>query len=765
MNSKGLFYATSVTRRAVYVLAVFYAGIATAQATEIVIAEVDTNEPDAVEFANVSGDVMDISGWKVYVYERTAWPSPVTVQPGTPSFTFPPGTLIDKNAIFVLYDLGQALSPDIVDFNFPFGLAWNSGNLATTAILLLDETDAVIDFVMARGIGTTASPGDITIPFPLPASEWIGSVLGDQSNPQPSFHRFGSADTNTRDDWAFAPENIGEMEIDLNFPGLAPRVVTISLLDPSPTTGPLLRYEVEFTEAVLGLEIGTGPSDDFALTVTGGSLSGIEIEEVIALSPTRFQVNASVAAGNGALRLDVLYTGGITDTDGRAMTEGYTEGPSYIIDADAPALQSVTTTPAGFGTIIEINLFFDEPMNTAVPPEVQILTAANGAIMASAATLGGDGAWISPSQYRVSLDRATVTEDHGSATLQVASAEDIAGNAMAVHNHSLFIDTVPPLVTVETNTTADTSPDLAGTVTDDSAIALMQITVDGQVVPAVIIGNQWTVPTGTLTPLALGTYDIAVQAVDAVGNVGIDTTLNELTISSNFLAVEEVLLLDPSPTNKPVVRFQVDFSSAVTGIELGAGVSDDFEPIMSGGLSGAAVVNVEALAAHSYAVEVAIGDQDGNIALRVLSTGNIENVNGFGLSANHASTANYLIEHLRLDTSLPPSLILVSGERLELSVAAAGGTPPYAFEWQFAPVAAIREPISAATPTLVLMKVRAGSAGQYFCVVSDAYEILEAGPMELQVLPKLPVSGGLGLALLASLLAGAGAVLTRRKDK
>ncbi len=80
--------------------------------------------------------------------------------------------------------------------------------------------------------------------------------------------------------------------------------------------------------------------------------------------------------------------------------------------------------------------------------------------------------------------------------------------------------------------TNDSTPALSGTI--DDAAATILVSVDGTLYTA--INNQngtWTLADNTINPvLADGVYDIQVTATDSVGNVGTDTTTDELTIDT-----------------------------------------------------------------------------------------------------------------------------------------------------------------------------------------------------------------------------------------
>ena len=98
-------------------------------------------------------------------------------------------------------------------------------------------------------------------------------------------------------------------------------------------------------------------------------------------------------------------------------------------------------------------------------------------------------------------------------------------------NKDIEIDTTAPVVTVVFLATNDTTPELTGTVND--TVATIFVTVDGNGYAATNNADgTWKLADDTISPaLAVATYDVAVTATDAAGNVGSDGTTDELTIT------------------------------------------------------------------------------------------------------------------------------------------------------------------------------------------------------------------------------------------
>ncbi|HMS93183.1 MAG TPA: Ig-like domain-containing protein, partial [Candidatus Saccharibacteria bacterium] len=141
---------------------------------------------------------------------------------------------------------------------------------------------------------------------------------------------------------------------------------------------------------------------------------------------------------------------------------------------------------------------------------------------------------ISPTQWRVTVSGAT-SGDIVTASIAVDAVSDAAGNTSLVSTStdaSVLYDNVAPVVTIDTLSTTNASPALTGTVDDPAAT--VQVTVAGVTYVAINDGTgYWSLATGAITPaLGAGTYDVVVRATDAAGNVGSDTSIDELTITA-----------------------------------------------------------------------------------------------------------------------------------------------------------------------------------------------------------------------------------------
>ena len=119
----------------------------------------------------------------------------------------------------------------------------------------------------------------------------------------------------------------------------------------------------------------------------------------------------------------------------------------------------------------------------------------------------------------------------------------------------------PPVVTVISILTNDSTPELNGTIDDPNAT--IRVTVGIQTNhPAVNNGDgTWTLPDNTLSSSADGTHDVEVAATNALGDIGTDATTDELTIDTTG---PSVFIGSPSPSSTTTgpVTYTVTYSGA-----------------------------------------------------------------------------------------------------------------------------------------------------------------------------------------------------------
>jgi hypothetical protein len=142
-----------------------------------------------------------------------------------------------------------------------------------------------------------------------------------------------------------------------------------------------------------------------------------------------------------------------------------------------------------------------------------------------------------------------------------------------------------------------------------------------------------------LLPINAGTLQLAVFAIDPVNSVPVRSIFNSRLAASvsdgeritvnNAPVVTSIQLLDETPTNKRIARFQVNFSEAVTGIDL-----SDFL-LAATGVSGATLLGVGQISSSSYLVAVNTGSiGNGTIRLDVVNNGTITDLAGIPLGGS-----------------------------------------------------------------------------------------------------------------------------------
>lgn len=284
-------------------------------------------------------------------------------------------------------------------------------------------------------------------------------------------------------------------------------------------------------------------------TVTVNSLTTNQPQP--ALSGTVSEVGADVVVTiNG-----VNYTATVTGTT-------WTLPSGVIAPALGDGIYDVEVMAADLAGNIGIDMTTDELVIDTVRPTVTINQAAlqadptnvdsfvfdvvfsevftAGGFTASDVVLSGTTASvtnivsITPTHWQVTVSGAT----HGDAvvaSIAAGAVSDAAGNtsfASTSTDSTVYYDVLAPVVTIDAVSTASTSPALTGTIDDPAAT--IQVTVAGVTYTAVNDGSgHWSLAAGTIAPvLSVGVYDVAVQATDVAGNVGIDASTDELTVTA-----------------------------------------------------------------------------------------------------------------------------------------------------------------------------------------------------------------------------------------
>jgi hypothetical protein len=174
----------------------------------VLISEIDPSLQDCVEFTNVTGAAVDVSGWQVSLYDWDAWPDPQV------TFTIPAGTVCAAGGVFLLYDEGTAPGT-YPAFYTGKNVFWNNSPYGNAiAVLLRDAEGNVRDFVCANN----AEPYEITQPIPIPSSEWWDAAITGATTLDKSMQRIGNTDRNDRYDWDVFAKTLGTTHLYMELP-------------------------------------------------------------------------------------------------------------------------------------------------------------------------------------------------------------------------------------------------------------------------------------------------------------------------------------------------------------------------------------------------------------------------------------------------------------------------------------------------------------------------------------------------------------------
>ncbi len=207
-----------------------------------------------------------------------------------------------------------------------------------------------------------------------------------------------------------------------------------------------------------------------------------------------------------------------------------------VVSLGAPSLASndtlTNTSPA------TVQIAFGEPVNSF---NIADLVLQNGSI--ASFVDNGDDTFTAEINL---LDEGLVTLDIPDSA---AFAVDDNSPSPAAKTLEIVYDLTAPEVTVDTLSTMESSPALSGSVSD--SLAIVEVTIGGTTYDSIIVADStWTLSAGIIDPLIDGTYDVVVTATDLAGNVGTDTTTNELVIFGNappFISIDPLSSNSRSP--------------------------------------------------------------------------------------------------------------------------------------------------------------------------------------------------------------------------
>jgi len=406
-----------------------------------------------------------------------------------PDGNIPPGSAIAEGT----YDVQVAATANGV-----------TGNDDTFFELVIDTSDPVVTVndlettLVSPALDGNVNEQDATVIVTLDGEDYEATNNGDGT-------------------WTLASGTVPDLDEDVY-------VVTVTATDPAGNEGedtgsleinisPVVTVDTLFTNQASPELTGTvdDPDADVFVDIADLTLTG---------APYQADVDEE---GVWTLALNTIVPAlddGTYDVQVTAIDDNLNEGEDtttneLTVDSTAPVvtIEELTTDHTSTGFEGEV----DDPAAT-------VTVTVEGADYD--ATNNGDGTWTLP-------DFVILPLSSGTHTINVM-ATDAAGNE-GFASTDVEITADPPAVTVDVLTTTNRLPQLTGQVSDPEATVLVR--VEGQIYEATNNGDgTWTLEEGSISSaLATGTYDVAVNAEDAIGNIGTDLTLNELTIISELI--------------------------------------------------------------------------------------------------------------------------------------------------------------------------------------------------------------------------------------
>ncbi|MBE0683700.1 MAG: PD40 domain-containing protein [Anaerolineales bacterium] len=193
-------------------------------------------------------------------------------------------------------------------------------------------------------------------------------------------------------------------------------VASILRLDPSPSPAASVRFAVNFSEPVTGVDVS-----DF-MPVTTGSMSGVTVTEVSG-SGSIYTITVNTGAGEGTLRLDLLDDDSILDfisipLGGFGVSTGnYSSGETYTIDRYVPFVVSILRMdphPTA-AAVVHFSVTFSEPVSGVDGSDFMLTT---GGVTGAAMT----ELFVSGNTYYVTVNTGS---GNGSVRLDVVDNDSI----------------------------------------------------------------------------------------------------------------------------------------------------------------------------------------------------------------------------------------------------------------------------------------------------------------------------------------------------
>ncbi len=287
------------------------------------------------------------------------------------------------------------------------------------------------------------------------------------------------------------------------------------------------------------------PSDGVVLTVDPGPTTPT-IDFLVTNDPTP-EITGTADAGN-ALTVVVAGATYTTLADGNGDWLIDTENDTPISGTFNPDLNGtnevgVTASEAGCdNTDVSANELTIDTTDPAIPtvnplvtnddtPELSGEAESGSTVTVTVAgatyTTTSDGTWTVDTGSDTPTAGAFSPVINGTNEVEVTSTDAALNSASDVTGDELEIDQISPGVTINELNSSDATPLITGTVDDSDAD--IEVTVDGQSYPGVVDGANWSAQ--VTNALSDGTYNVVVAATDEAGNVGTDSSSDELVLN------------------------------------------------------------------------------------------------------------------------------------------------------------------------------------------------------------------------------------------
>ena len=574
-------------------------------ASSIVITEVNPNTPDEIEFMNVGTGSVDISGWTIYIYDYdTGGTAPKT-------FTIPANTVCASGQIFRLQEFGTAPGAFPL-FYYGANINWTSSSGTITGVLVRNAANAMVDFVCASGLASSA----VTSPATIPTTQWSGAQIPAPSNLTYGFQRLGSSDGNTATDWTTATPSIGTINTGLTLPfagsaatTISPTVTgafssgvwsgTLSVLQPAqqmklhaddgashmgdsnafdvfgtmsisvPTSAP------EGSAPVTGtVSVSSAPSGNLTVTLTSSDITAATVPATVTILSGQTSVSFPITIIDDTL-IDGTQVATIT-----AHMSSWTDATANISVLDNETLSlttflpgtvtegsSVTGTVAASGivaTALTVNLSSSNTSRLTVPATVSIAAGSSSATFTATAV---DNA-LTDGTASVTVSATATSYTSGTATTSVLDND--------VHHYVIGNIASPQTKGVGFNvsiTAQDVNNNVLTSYAGSPALTANGAGGGDSISPLNASGFVNGVWTGQVTAFNTDT-NVVLTVSNGAGNTGTSNTFSVINPTSVLTVVEPVNPLNLQPGQNPHAQLVVGADGALYGTTVSGGASN-----------------------------------------------------------------------------------------------------------------------------------------------------------------------------------------------